>query len=117
MSKIFIYGTLKMGHRAHGFLEEHNAVFLEETTTHPCYHLYRLGWFPGMVIDEELYGGVQGELYEVTEDCLARLDMYEGHPHLFRREEIELEDGSKAISYLYMKETGAADWIENGVWG
>ena len=116
MSKLFIYGTLKKGYRAHHFLEEHNAVFLEEAATHPRYHLFKLGWYPGMVIDEEFYGVVHGELYEVTEDCLEHLDMYEGAPHLFRREEIELEDGSKAISYLYMMETGAPNWIENGVW-
>lgn len=115
MSKLFIYGTLKKGYQAHHFLEEHNAVFLEEAATHPRYHLFKLGWYPGMVIDEELHGVVHGELYEVTEDCLEHLDTYEGAPHLFRREEIELEDGSKAISYLYMKETGA-HWIESGVW-
>ena len=116
MSKIFIYGTLKKGYRAHHFLEEHNAVFLEDATTHPRYHLFNLGPFPGMVIHEDFYGCVQGELYEVTEDCLERLDIYEGDPHLFRREEIELKDGSKAISYLYVNETAAADWIEKGVW-
>jgi gamma-glutamylcyclotransferase (GGCT)/AIG2-like uncharacterized protein YtfP len=116
MSKIFVYGTLKRGHRAHAFLEDHNAIFLKEASTGPHYHLYKLGWFPGMVIDEYVDGCVQGELYEVTEDCLERLDMYEGAPHLFRREEIELDDGSKAISYLYMQEFTSSDRVEDGVW-
>ncbi len=116
MSKIFVYGTLKKGHRAHNFLEEHNAVFLKEVSTHPEYHLYKLGWFPGMVLDEHIRGGVRGELYEVSEECLERLDQYEGAPHLFRREEMELDDGTTAISYLYRKEFSQDDRIEGGVW-
>ena len=116
MSKIFCYGTLKRGYRAHNFLEDNNAIFLKEASTHHRYHLYKLGWFPGMVIDECVNGGVQGELYEVTDDCLERLDLYEGAPNLFRREEIELEDGDKVISYLYMREFSKDDRIEGGVW-
>ena len=114
--KFFCYGTLKKGFRAHSFLEEHNAVYLEDATTHARYQLYKLGWFPGMVIDEYAAGGVQGELYEVTEDCMERLDLYEGAPDLFRREEIELEDGSKVISYLYMRDFTSSDRVEDGKW-
>ena len=115
MSKLFVYGTLKRGHRAHDFLGD-DSVFLREAKTHSRYHLYQLGWFPGMVIDEMIDGGVQGELYEVTDECLSALDTYEGAPDLFRREDVELEDGNVVISYIYMREFSATSRIENGIW-
>lgn len=114
--RIFCYGTLKRGHGANRFLQDHDAVFVGESVTHARYSLYRLGWFPGMIIDEDVNGGVLGELYEVTEDCLDLLDDYEGHPSLFRREEIELQDGSKAISYLYQRNCSVAERVEGGDW-
>jgi len=116
MSKLFVYGTLKRGHRAHGLLEQHDAVFLGEALTRPCYHLYKVVWFPGMVIDELLVGGVRGELYEVTEECLRHMDCYEGVPDLFRREEIALSDGSTAIAYIYVESLSGRSRIDTGVW-
>tara|TARA_Y100000034_G_C6519057_1_gene223317 strand:- start:122 stop:475 length:354 start_codon:yes stop_codon:yes gene_type:complete len=115
MSRLFVYGTLKRGHRAHPKLERHNAVYVDEAVTSSRYHLYRVGWFPGMVFDEDIVGGVHGELYEVTEDCFEALDIYEGAPSLFRREEITLADGTKAISYLFNQRVDPDQRIESGV--
>jgi gamma-glutamylcyclotransferase (GGCT)/AIG2-like uncharacterized protein YtfP len=116
MSRLFVYGTLKCGGRAHDLLERYNSQFLGEFTTDPNYHLYNLGWFPGMVIDEMIEGGVCGELYEVTKACLESMDQYEGHPHLFRRENIILCDGSTAIAYIYMQEFSGCPRVEEGKW-
>ena len=40
------------------------------------------------VADIEPYAGssVQGVLWEITEDCEKSLDVYEGYPHLYRKE-------------------------------
>lgn len=114
--RVFCYGTLKRGGKAHDLLERYNAQFLGEFITHPRYHLYNLGWFPGMVIDESIEGGVQGEVYEVTEACLEALDHYEGAPHLFRGEKITLSDGSTAIAYIYMQEFSGCPRVAEGKW-
>lgn len=112
--RFFCYGTLKKGFRAHHMLS--NALFLGEATTHPRYHLCNVSWFPGMVEDESISGGVQGELYEVTEDDLQSMDRYEGAPELFRRDEVELSDGTSAIAYLFNKPHANFSRVEGGVW-
>jgi len=116
MSRIFVYGTLKVGGRAHDLLERHDSQFLGEVITDPRFHLYNLGWFPGMVMDGDLEGGVHGELYEVTESCLEAMDQYEGAPHLFRRDEITLADGSMSLAYLYAQKFSDCPRVVGGVW-
>jgi gamma-glutamylcyclotransferase (GGCT)/AIG2-like uncharacterized protein YtfP len=114
MSRLFVYGTLKRGFRAHHYLS--HARFLGEATTDPRYHLHAIRWFPGMVEDESTPGGVQGELYEVTESDLRMMDGYEGAPDLFRREEIDLSDGTSAIAYLFNHPCDNYERVEGGVW-
>ena len=116
MSKIFVYGTLKRGLRAHHFLEKHQAEFLKEARTSPEYHLYAVGWFPGMVHDPDREGGVSGELYEVDETCLNALDVYEGAPTLFARSEIVMDDGEKVITYLFQRDVSESSHVKDGVW-
>lgn len=78
MQNLFVYGTLKRGFRAHHLLEEQDAVFLKNTKTSSKYKLYKINWFPGMVIDESEQGGVKGELFSVNNKCMRSLDQYEG---------------------------------------
>ena len=116
MSKIFVYGSLKRNKSAHGFLTEHKATFIKEAVTTPEYHIYSISWFPGMVMDETIQGGVRGEVYEVSDECLKQLDRYEGAPDLFRQEEITLVDGDTAIAYLFNQAFSEQRRIESGVW-
>lgn len=113
MSRLFVYGTLKQGYHANAKLKRHNAEFLGEAVTDVRYSLYQINWFPGMV-EQESAGGVKGELYEVTDECLAELDVYEGCPSLFRRAEITLADGTAAIGYLYNEMPPADRLLEAG---
>lgn len=115
MNKIFFYGTLKSGFSAH-YLLEHDAKFVAKATTSSQYSLYDVGSFPGMV-KEESQSGVKGELFEVNKKCLERLDRYEGIEHgLFRRDEIELDDGNKVLAYLFNRSFQDAEKIESGEW-
>lgn len=116
MSKLFVYGSLKRGKSAHHFMERHNAVFLEKAVSDSHYHIYKVGWFPGMVYNAGIVGGVQGELYEVTQECLAALDKYEGVPHLFTRAEALMSDGTSAIAYLYAHSFEGCERFEEGLW-
>ena len=116
MTRLFCYGTLRRGEFAHKLLSKHDAEFIRECKTHPRYHLYDQGRFPGMVIQEDEPGGVYGELFEVSDECLQDTDYYEGvDSGLFCREEIDIEDGDKAIAYLIQSPfTGTR--ISSGIW-
>lgn len=114
-TKLFVYGTLRRGEYAHQLLSRHGAKFIRECQTHPRYQLYDQGRFPGMVI-EDRPGGVFGELFEVSEECLKDTDCYEGvDTGLFIRKEIEISDGEKAIAYLIERSVGRR--VPSGIWG
>ncbi|MBZ0120715.1 MAG: gamma-glutamylcyclotransferase [Sandaracinaceae bacterium] len=95
-TRVFVYGSLRRGERANGFLAD--AMFVGLARTVPGFTLYDLGAFPAMVQTGE--GSVLGELYDVDDATLARLDRYEGHPHFYLRQPITLEHGGRAEAYL-----------------
>lgn len=113
MSEIFTYGTLKKGFRAHNLLTDSH--FLCSVKTHPRYHIYEIGGFPGMVVGND-DGGVQGELYEVSDEVIEALDGYEGVPDLFTREQIELESGTIVWAYIFARSVTGRQEIKDGVW-
>jgi gamma-glutamylcyclotransferase (GGCT)/AIG2-like uncharacterized protein YtfP len=97
---LFVYGTLKRGQRNHRLLADQR--FVRATATAPGFRLYDLGPYPGLVADAD-GGPVQGELFSVSECCMAELDDFEGVPDLFDRVRVELADGSTAWAYQYMR--------------
>ena len=93
-TRLFVYGTLRRGERAHNLLEKAQA--LGDARTAPSYQLVNLGPYPIMVA-----GGptsVIGELYGVSRGLLRQLDSYEADD--YHRRPITLEDGSTAEAYL-----------------
>lgn len=92
-SRLFVYGTLRAGHVAHGMLQ--GARFLGSRGA-PGFRLVDLGEYPAIVPGE---GTVAGELYEVDDATLEAIDQYEGHPTLFERVAILLDDGTTALAY------------------
>lgn len=72
---IFVYGSLKRGFQLHHLLK--NQVFWGAASTLPYFRLFDIGSYPGLI--QAAPGvSVQGELFEVTSDCLQRLDDAEG---------------------------------------
>jgi gamma-glutamylaminecyclotransferase len=108
--RIFVYGTLRRGERAHRLLAA--ARFAGEALTAPRYALVDLGPYPALVASGDQ--SVRGELYDVDEPTLARLDAYEGSPELYARVPIELADGGTAESYVMPR--AAAPLIASGDW-
>jgi gamma-glutamylcyclotransferase (GGCT)/AIG2-like uncharacterized protein YtfP len=108
---LFVYGTLKRGESRHRFLA--GQTFVAPARTRPLYRLHDLGDFPGLV--ESAVGlTIEGELWEVDEACLLRLDRIEGcDMGLYRRALVELaspHDALSAVTYLYEKNIdGLAD--------
>lgn len=73
-TQIFVYGTLKRGKENHGWMA--GQTFVGTARTQPCYRLYDLGGYPGMVADENGVS-IEGEIWEVDEAGLTRLDILE----------------------------------------
>jgi gamma-glutamylcyclotransferase (GGCT)/AIG2-like uncharacterized protein YtfP len=94
--RLFVYGTLQSGEGNHRLLRTSRLLGVRRTDAR--YTLVSLGAFPAL-----LEGGatsVVGELYEVDGDTLAAVDRLEGHPHLYRRERVQLLGGERAEGYL-----------------
>ncbi len=111
---LFVYGTLKRGQRNHGLMRE--ARFLGETVTEPRYTLFDLGSFPGMISGGNT--AVQGELYEVGPELLARLDRHEGVPRFYVRKKLLLDNNIYAEGYLLTDEEriGKGIVLYSGTW-
>ena len=60
--KLFVYGTLKEGHRLHSWLDE--AQFIRKGEVHG-FTLYSNGSYPIAVLEEN--GCIEGEIYQVDE--------------------------------------------------
>ena len=91
--RLFIYGTLKGGAVNHHLLADE--IFLGQAATVPRFRLLHLGWYPGLAETEGEGVSVQGELWEVSDACLRRLDAYEGSR--FQRPVIELLPGTGEV--------------------
>ena len=101
--KVAVYGTLMAGERN----ERWAADALDRK---PCIlrgTLYDTGrGYPAFVPDAD-GGEVRGELLTVTEESLARMDVLEGYPRLYRRETVQavLGDGSDVEALVYVMNT------------
>lgn len=104
--KIFVYGTLKSGYGNNRLLQEQE--FLGETRTrYPVFDMSGGGGIP--FVHPEGSSHIRGELYEVDEACLDRVDGLEGHPTWYKRELVELDTGDMA--FMYMMPSGSGRYL------
>jgi len=104
-AQLFVYGTLKRGQaRAHYLCDQ---SFLGPATTCPRYRLLNCGDYPGLVHWQPGVA-IQGELWQVTEQCLQILDQVEGVPsNLYQRGEVALQEPWQAgpvLTYFYQRD-------------
>lgn len=115
---LFIYGTLKTGASNHAVLADQE--FIAEVKTIPGARLYVVADYPGLVIDPADKSGVQGELWSVDNEALARLDAFEGLPEkLYRRDQVTLatpHDSVIAETYYYLRNIRGRRPIISGNW-
>lgn len=116
---LFVYGTLKRGGVNHGQLA--GEKFVAPAQARPGYRLYDVGGFPGLVPDPAATFSLAGELWEVSDTALARLDAFEGVPEgLYRREPLPLAppfEHRRAEGYIYARSVAGlpdlgAEWRE-----
>ena len=112
-TRVFVYGTLMRGEGNHRLLEGAKRIGVARTTTE--FLFVSLGGFPGLVRGGDL--SVRGELYDVDAGTLRDLDRLEGHPHFYRRQPVQLDDGGRAIAYLLSPEqVRGYERIASGDW-
>lgn len=94
MRTVFVYGTLLRGCHNHGYFLG-GAEFLGDADL-VDYALYNLGSYPGIIPA----GGeaVVGELYQVDDKTLARLDRLEGNGWLYTRKKVVARLGEENLN-------------------
>jgi gamma-glutamylaminecyclotransferase len=111
--KVFVFGTCKRGFPLHHGVAV--AQFCGEYCTAQPYPMLIAGpWFAPMMFNEPGVGHhVSGELYDLDEPSLARLDAMEsiGQPGNLRIpiEVAPLHHGQQCIAFVYMKSRALAD--------
>ncbi|MET0343471.1 MAG: gamma-glutamylcyclotransferase family protein [Polyangiales bacterium] len=103
MHRVFVYGTLMKGELHHTTIA--HARFVRAAATKPDYDLVQIDYYPALIA-----GGshrVPGELYEVDDQTLVRLDRLEEVPDYYERRMITLEDGTEALAYVMPRERAA----------
>jgi gamma-glutamylaminecyclotransferase len=110
---LFVYGTLKRGLRNHRLIADQE--FLGEAVTEPRYRVFDLGPYPGLVTDEANGLAVRGELWAVSDCCLAELDDFEEESHTFRRGPVALAGAREVQAYFWNRPVpagapGGAEW-------
>lgn len=111
--KVFVYGTLRKDDYNHIFLE--NSEFIKYTKTKPEWIFYDLGGFPAAVEGGNI--SILGELYDVDEYTLGRLDVLESHPEFYVRRKILLEDDEEVFAYIMRSAyCEGCRLIESGDW-
>lgn len=121
--RVFVYGTLKVGHGLHKLLSTgKNVEYMGRHYIEEPLMLCDMGAFPALVRDEyfdKVYR-TYGELYSVDPETLASLDFAEGHPRFFKREKVSTAGPNEHKCWVYILSDVVADYaedvIEDGVW-
>lgn len=112
--KVFVYGTLKKGYGNSYLLE--SSTYLGKHTTEEEYTMYSLGAFPAIMHSGDT--SITGEVYEIDDSTLTRLDTLEGYPHLYSREVIATPYGDAWVYSMVANTYLLPNMIvESGVWG
>ena len=116
--RIFVYGTL-LSNAMRPASKMVGATVLSRASM-PGVDMYDLGWFPGLKVGTGMASVVQGEIIEVDDEGLDRLDAYEGAPQLYRRQSLYAvdEEGVPVLcqTYIYNGPVNPNDLIDSGSW-
>ena len=115
---VFVYGSLRRGNAGAMSVRFPNALYVAEGRVRGS--LYDLGEYPGLVMDGAV-SFVTGEVYQVDDDTLNRLDKFELTSD-YSRKQVEVEHGlERADCWIYVPDRvaeffGNYELIESGDW-
>jgi len=110
---VFVYGTLRAGYNNHFYLE--TSKWIDYAQTSDKYSLFESG-IPFVYKGFSLTT-ITGEMYEVSDDVLHWLDMLEGHPSHYKREEVDVKltfTGKTEKAWLYFYPEAVGNLVESG---
>ena len=117
---VFVYGSLRSGNAGAMSTRFPDAKFV--SGAHVRGSLYDLGEYPGLLLDESK-SLIVGEVYEVNDDTLNRLDQFELSSDYVRKE-VEVDAGANKMKcWIYVPSYGpdfyskrtlitSGDWME-----
>lgn len=109
---VAVYGSLRQGLHNHRLLE--NSEFIG-TDRIPNWEMYSYGGFP-FIAPSSTSDTILIEVYDVTEDEFASLDMLEGYPSFYNRKQVSTEYGDAWIYFIDYEDTNDFTPVPNGDW-
>ena len=115
---VFVYGSLRRGNAGAMSVRFPDATYVGEGKVRGS--LFDLGEYPGLVLNGE-DSIVTGEVYEVDDDTLDKLDKFELTSDYIRKQ-VEVEQGSERMDcWIYVPERDPeffadCELIESGDW-
>lgn len=116
-NKVFVYGTLKSGFYNSILLT--SSKFVGKGYLIGNFRMLDLGAFPGVVkAPNSPESTVVGEVYEVSDSTLARLDALEGNGHFYKREvrtiSVRHKNDTSCWVYFLMQDSGEEEVRKDG---
>jgi gamma-glutamylcyclotransferase (GGCT)/AIG2-like uncharacterized protein YtfP len=115
---VFVYGTLRRGSPGTMAVRFPNAKFIADVKVSGS--LYDLGPYPGLILDNS-NSLVVGEVYEIDDETLKKLDDFEASSNYLRKQ-VEVSLGTQRSKcwtyepnpefYSLHKSISSGDWIE-----
>jgi gamma-glutamylcyclotransferase (GGCT)/AIG2-like uncharacterized protein YtfP len=95
---VFVYGTLRRGGAGAMSIRFPDSKFIADATVSGS--LYDLGAYPGLLLNES-NSTVIGEVYEVDDELLNKLDEFEASSH-YCRKQVEISRGAhRKVCWTY----------------
>lgn len=112
-TKLFVYGELRREGRLHNILESYDSVFIGTAKiTSKDFVMRSLGSYPALHRVTQGSGDViHGEVYDVTQDCLAHVDRIESG---YNREQTRVDlDNTRTFVHAYIIPFNVNKWLAN----
>lgn len=93
---VFVYGTLKRGYANQWVMAQANGRFIGNALVHG-FACVNTPWYPYAI--KKLNAKIKGEVFEIEEENLIKLDKLEGYPSHYNREITKTEFGDCWIYY------------------
>ena len=115
-NRLFVYGTLKGGFGLNPILGDERKFIGHGRLI--GYWMFHLGRYPSIVKANDDMWAIHGEVYDITDENLKRVDQAEGHPSFYQRTKVEVPHFGECQTYVQSPEVlfeGKA-FIPSGRW-